>query len=465
MSKLTDIKPVAVTLYCLPVETRIPYRFGTEELKSVVCVRARVEAENRSGERATGWGEAPLSAAWAWPSSQTFAHRQDVMIEMCKRLGKAWATFDVWGHPMEVGHAFLTDALLGELEALNDERQESMPWLAALVCNSVFDLAVHDAYGNLLDASIYDTYSDEHLNRDLSAYLSPSRDSEAEFTGRFPSDFLVTERLATVPAWHAVGGNDLLSDDERTGDEPDDDYPIVLHDWIRRDGLNCLKIKLTGQEEGWDYDRIVNIGKIAEEYDVDWLCTDFNCTVESTEYVNDLLDRLLQDHPRTYQRILYVEQPFPYDLEANPIDAHSVSARKPLYMDESAHDWRLLDIGRNRGWTGVALKTCKTQTVAILSMCWARAHGMGLMVQDLTNPMLAQITHTLLAGHVGTVMGLETNSMQFYPDASLLEASVHPGIYKRENGVLDLTTVTGAGFGYEVDRIGRTLPEPAATFG
>ena len=85
MSKLTDIKPVAVTLYCLPVETRIPYRFGTEELKSVVCVRARVEAENRSGERATGWGEAPLSAAWAWPSSQTFAHRQDVMIEMSGR--------------------------------------------------------------------------------------------------------------------------------------------------------------------------------------------------------------------------------------------------------------------------------------------------------------------------------------------------------------------------------------------
>ena len=34
--------------------------------------------------------------------------------------------------------------------------------------------------------------------------------------------------------------------------------------------------------------------------------------------------------------ILYVEQPFPYELEANPIDVHSVSARKPLFMDESA---------------------------------------------------------------------------------------------------------------------------------
>ena len=33
--------------------------------------------------------------------------------------------------------------------------------------------------------------------------------------------------------------------------------------------------------------------------------------------------------------ILYVEQPFPYDLETYRIDVHSVSARKPLFMDES----------------------------------------------------------------------------------------------------------------------------------
>ena len=34
--------------------------------------------------------------------------------------------------------------------------------------------------------------------------------------------------------------------------------------------------------------------------------------------------------------MIYVEQPFPYDLEANQIDVHSCSQRKPLFMDESA---------------------------------------------------------------------------------------------------------------------------------
>jgi hypothetical protein len=178
--------------------------------------------------------------------------------------------------------------------------------------------------------------------------------------------------------------------------------------------------------------------------------------------VNDLLDRLRDEHPHVYGVILYVEQPFPYDLEKHAIDVHSVSARKPLFLDESAHDWRLVRLGRELGWSGVALKTCKTQTGAILSACWAKAHGMSLMVQDLTNPMLAQIPHILLAAHVGTIMGVETNSMQFYPEASRPEAAVHPGLYTRRNGVIDLSSIQGPGFGYRLSEIKRDLPQPAA---
>jgi hypothetical protein len=85
---------------------------------------------------------------------------------------------------------------------------------------------------------------------------------------------------------------------------------------------------------------------------------------------------------------------------------------------------------------------------------------MTLMVQDLTNPMLAMIPHALLAAHAGTIMGVETNSSQFYPDASLIEAEVHPGLYTRRDGKIDLSTLEGPGFGYRVDAIKRELPEP-----
>ncbi len=118
--------------------------------------------------------------------------------------------------------------------------------------------------------------------------------------------------------------------------------------------------------------------------------------------------------------------------------------------------------GRALGWSGVALKTCKTQTGAILSLCWSKAHGLPLMVQDLTNPMLAQIPHVRLAAHAGTIQGVETNSMQFYHDVSRPEAAIHPDLYRRRHGMIDLSTLTGPGFGYRIGEIERQLPEPAA---
>ena len=204
------------------------------------------------------------------------------------------------------------------------------------------------------------------------------------------------------------------------------------------------------------------MGSIAVKHGVDWLSADFNCTVTEPGYVNAILDRLRDAHPRIYGMILYVEQPFPYELEQHRMDVRSVSARKPLFLDESAHDWRVVRLGRELGWTGVALKTCKTQTGALLSACWAKAHGMSLMVQDLTNPMLAQIPHVLLAAHTGTIMGVETNAMQFYPGASRPEAAVHPGLYQRREGRVELSTVRGPGFGYRWREIKRELPEPTA---
>ncbi len=221
----------------------------------------------------------------------------------------------------------------------------------------------------------------------------------------------------------------------------------------------------TANDPAWDYQRLVQIGQIAVEEDAYWLSTDFNCTVTDPKYVNDILDRLLAEQPAVYARILYVEQPFPYELEEHRIDVHSVSARKPLFMDESAHDWQLVRLGRELGWTGVALKTCKTQTGALLSLCWAKAHGMTLMVQDLTNPMIAQIPHVLLAAHAGTIMGVETNAMQFYPEASAPEAAVHPGLYRRNEGKVHLQSIQGSGFGYRLNEIKRTLPPPVTQTG
>lgn len=463
-------------LFFIPVQTRMPLKFGSETLTSATCLRVALSVVDDAGHSAEGWGETPLSVQWVWPSALPYGTRHDTLKQFSRELADAWMRCTAQGHPLEVGHDFQEQWLQpafaqfnrleppGSTEPGGDARKsprEPMPWLAALVCNSAFDIALHDAFGRLAGRPVYQTYGPEFLERDLEQFIEPAGDASLSFHKKFPVDYLLKPPARELPAWHLVGGLDPLDSGELTGQEPQDGYPVLLGDWITRDGLKCLKIKLRGNDPAWDFQRLVRVAQISLPLGVEWLTADFNCTVQDPAYVNQVLEQVRQDNPAIYQRLLYVEQPFPYELERHRIDVHSVSARKPLFLDESAHDWRMIRLGRELGWTGVALKTCKTQTGAILSACWARAHGMDLMVQDLTNPMLAQIPHLLLAAHVGTIMGVETNSMQFYPEASAPEAKVHPGLYRRREGKVDLSSIQGPGFGYRLEEIERTLPVAA----
>ena len=428
-----------IKLEFLPVKLRLPLKFGAEVIDSLKIAHVELEAYG-----ATGFGETPLSVAWAWPSSESFSGREELMSRFCSLLESEYPSGDsVKSDPMTTGYTFLTERLNDLLARFNAENHCEMPHLAALICTSAFDLALHDAWGLAHNCPTYSLYTGEYLEHDLAWFFK-----DPAFAGLYPKDFFVDQVPETLPVWHLVGGKDLLTEAERSGNEPEDGYPVSLEKWIERDGLFCLKIKLTGRDSAWDYQRLVDVGTIAIKHGCRALSPDFNCLVTEPAYVNDILDRLKAEHPAIFDLLLYVEQPFPYDLEKNRIDVHSCSERKPLFMDESAHDWQLVRLGFSLGWTGVALKVCKTQTGALLSACWAKKHGMQLMVQDLTNPMLATVPHILLAAHVGTIMGVECNAPQFCPDASRPMEALRPGVYERRNGVLRTISILGNGLGY-----------------
>jgi cysteine sulfinate desulfinase/cysteine desulfurase-like protein len=71
--------------------------------------------------------------------------------------------------------------------------------------------------------------------------------------------------------------------------------------------------------------------------------------------------------PLAYERLQYLEQPTSRDLKANPDKRmHEAAKIKPVVIDEALVDFESLQLSRELGYSGVALKACKGQTEALL---------------------------------------------------------------------------------------------------
>jgi hypothetical protein len=122
----------SITHQFVPVETRVPLKFGTETLTSVTCSRIRLEARGSSGAKVTGWGETPLSVQWVWPSELPYTERHEALMAFSESLVEAWTDWEREGDALELGHDLVFEDLPKRLDAYNAiERKgrEPMPWL------------------------------------------------------------------------------------------------------------------------------------------------------------------------------------------------------------------------------------------------------------------------------------------------------------------------------------------------
>ena len=102
MAKSTDARPVAASLYFLPVQTRVPLKFGTETLTHVTCARVCLRIEDGQGRSAEGWGETPLSVQWVWPSALPYEERHTALKDFCGTRVQPKATNKIPVQPMGV---------------------------------------------------------------------------------------------------------------------------------------------------------------------------------------------------------------------------------------------------------------------------------------------------------------------------------------------------------------------------
>jgi L-alanine-DL-glutamate epimerase-like enolase superfamily enzyme len=272
------------------------------------------------------------------------------------------------------------------------------PPLARLVCISPFDAAIHDAVGHAVGRSSFDLYEEPLADPDLAGWFEG-----ADAAGAIRQ--VLHPPVDRLDAWLVVGKDD--TQDEVTA-------------WIRRYGYRCFKLKLQGRDAAEDVKRTRDIYWWAREAgSIDpRIAIDSNCANPDSASVLEYLERLQHDDPETYAALQYVEQPTGRDIARYPFDWREVGARKPVMLDEGAVSLEALREAREQNWSGVAIKTCRGHSFALLSAAWAHRHGMLLAMQDLTNPGIAAVHSALLGARLPVINGIELNSLQYIPEAN-----------------------------------------------
>jgi len=445
----SDIRVRSMEARFSPAVLRTPLKFGSGMVTDITLAEVTAEVENRSGRTARGRGAILLSDLWAWPGKLAHATRDTAMRRLTQRLAELFSGGE-FGHPIDL-YWDRKKAMLEIAAELSAEANLAEPInaLTVLMCASPIDAAVHDGFGLANGISSYDGYGREFMANDLSRYLGP------EFAGRYPQEFLTASVAETLPVFHLVGGVDKLTEDEVGPGDPRDGLPVSLDQWIRRDGVFCLKIKLRGTDAEWDSQRTVEVDRVARQTlgaigqsDAPCLSVDFNEICASPEYVIEYC-RKLQERSRTaFDDLLYLEQPTERDLYAHRFDMHELARIKPVVVDESVLDIEMLRLAFTLGWSGVALKTCKGQTNCLMYIALASQQGRSYSVQDLTNPGLALVHSASLTGRCRPMMGFEYNARQYLPDACREVQDRHPGLFAVRAGRVRPGDLPRSGLGY-----------------
>ncbi len=425
---------------------RMPYKFGGTAVDRVTLLNVTVEVISPSGKTTKGFGSMPLGNVWAFPSKTIpYDDTLRAMKELAGRIASITRGFTESAHPIEMHFQLEPEYLKAAAEVSRDLKLSApMPKLCAQVTASAFDAALHDAFGKSLGLNCYRTNSPELIGHDLSRYLSP------DFKGESLQSYLNPDPRDWVWLFHSVGGLDAVVESELK-ERVNDGLPETLGEWIRRDGLQRIKIKLQGENLEWDIARTVAIDRVAREVspDVDWkYCCDFNEACANVEYVLEFLAKVKERTPRGFESILYLEQPTRRDLKADLGNKmHEAAKLRPVVIDESLTDLENLLLSREMGYTGACLKACKGQSHALLMAAAGKKFGMFLCVQDLTCPGASLVHSASISSHVPGLSTIESNARQYVPSANAGWTERFPGLFDTRDGKLVTRNLSGPGLG------------------
>jgi hypothetical protein len=453
------------SFHVLDLDRRMPFHFGNVEVTHDPQLFLEIDLVI-DGEEQRGVAMGGLIPSWFFKEpSMAPADGFRAMVSVFRSAADIARELDPEPTPFDLWYA------LYERQSVwaRDTDHPPLLWSYGV---SLVEQAVIDAYCRHRGVSFGEAVRDGELGINLGAVYE-------ELRGGDPSALLPEMPRRGTAVRHTVGLTDPLTDaDMSPSNRLDDGLPQTLTDYVREDGVDHFKIKLSGDCER-DARRLEQIGNVLNDLGL----TEYRCTVDANEGYPSAREFKRQwmaheanpDLTALLDRVAYVEQPLRRD-DAFTDETRTVFTSwedaPPIIIDES--DGRLRNARRalEHGYAGTSHKNCKGVFKGVVNACLmasrnAREEGTHVIsAEDLTTvgPIELQqdfaVAATIGAGHVERNGHHYFRGLSAFPESMQASTLDHHGdLYRRHedgfvtlaisDGTVDLASTVDAPFGVE----------------
>ena len=369
--------------FVLNLHTRMPFRYGIATMTRVphFILQLTVEIDGRSYN---GFAADNLAPKWFTKNPETSypeelaeifdvtTHAREAAIE----LGPAGSPFEFWTRLYEAQKSWAAG------------QYPPLLWNFGV---TLVERALIDAFCRSQGATFAQVLRDNRLGTQL-GYIFP------ELSGIEPAQLLPKDPLRSIAVRHTVGLTDPLTDTEITeAEQTHDGLPASLDSYLQRNGIDHLKIKLSGNVER-DLDRLSRLSTLVETCGVSCAFTlDGNENFHEVEPFVHLWERLHADSTiaNFMSGLIFVEQPFHRSVALTPETCAALRAwkdRPPIIIDESDAEIGTLQVALEGGYAGTSHKNCKGIFKGIANACLIAKRrqanpdaALHMSAEDLTN--------------------------------------------------------------------------------
>ncbi|MEQ9815259.1 MAG: mandelate racemase [Azospirillaceae bacterium] len=427
--------------------TRLPFRFGVVTMEASPVGMLEVEVAFADGSRE--WGVAADFLAYKWFDKRPEKTPADNVADLLQALRTARAVYGAAGEGTPY-RLWLDTRQEIERRALADGFNR----LGASFAASMLERAVIDAVGRHTAQSFDRMVRENTLGLRPDALL-PEVDLH-DVLGALPAAPL--ERVALR---HTVGLVDPITAADKGPDAPRDGFPVTLEEYIAEDGVDYLKLKVSGQIDA-DVERLTAIAGVMEASG-----RRFRTTFDGNEQYKRLDDFVaLVERIRAtpalaglWDSVLFIEQPLDRAVAmSGPLSDDARRAiGKPLLIDEADGWAEAFRDAIELGYQGVSHKNCKGVYRSLINAGLAavrnRAAGEARFFQsaeDLTNLAVVPLQADLAAVATLGISHVERNGHHYFCGLDHLPArerdaalAHHPDLYERKGDTVALAIRDG----------------------